>query len=52
MQGSKYGCGLFCCAHTVAANLGGVEMYSLYVMGVAWEFVINKNTELLQRVLR
>lgn len=52
MQGNKYGCGLFCCAHTVAANLVGVEMYSLYVMGVAWEFVINKNTELLQRVLR
>lgn len=52
VQGNKYGCSLFCCTHTLAANLVSVEIYSLYVIGVAWEFVTNKNTELFQRALR
>lgn len=51
MEGNKYGWSLHCCAHTLAARLANEEVYSLYVMGAARDFVTNKNTELLQRAL-
>lgn len=42
VQGDKYSCSLFCCTHTIAANLVSVEIYSFYAIDVAWEFVTNK----------